>query len=662
MLSADNLVVHGLWIGENLSPLELLTLHSFTAHGHVFHLWSYSDLSAQVPAGVVCCDAREIIPEQDVFRRLYDDPVFGIGKGSYAGFSDMFRYKLLYEKGGWWVDMDIYCVQPLQFSTPYYFRAHHDLPAISNVMKCPAGSAVMRDAYEQTRKYCKPETKEWLIYNKLFNESIVRHQLQEFIFSGQANRDWWDETALFIFSDKPIPPTYYFIHWQNEMWRQEKVNKHKIPAGSTLAKCLTQYDLPVYHPSPAEIRIKTAAPVMLAFFVGFLLFYAGWEIYWYKKVGLSFVKWHTHLLFPVYVFGLIGLGWRLLKNRIRIVKKNYREGLLLISALFFAIWTLETALLVTGWNKTRYEKEGGFYFSPLLRTSENRHHTWLAQGSVHYLKTGEYNYIRHTNSEGYADVEWSLPKPQDTTTRILCMGDSFTEGDGAPQDSSYPALLQQLLGSKVTVMNAGVCGSDPFFNFVGYRENLHKYKPKFILQTLSTHDILSDYALRGGMERFTKDNVVFRVSPPCWESLYAMSYVFRLFLSAEQLNLLTGIPQPNDKSEAEMTKDFFGLFKRYHQEAKIQGAELVIILLPMKSEVENGKYDFPLPVSPDIPRINLLQAYQSEGINAQKFQPYYWHIDAHHNASGYRIMALSIARALEQAYGISSLPPVQPSP
>jgi mannosyltransferase OCH1-like enzyme len=29
--------------------------------------------------------------------------------GSYAGFADHFRYKLLLEKGGWWPDLDMPC-------------------------------------------------------------------------------------------------------------------------------------------------------------------------------------------------------------------------------------------------------------------------------------------------------------------------------------------------------------------------------------------------------------------------------------------------------------------------------------------------------------------------------------------------------------------------
>lgn len=136
-MDKTNQIVNGLWIGDKLSPLELLTLHSFIEHGHTFHLWIYEDLDSILPKGVVVKDANEIIPYAAVFRKKNADPHIGIGKGSFgAPFSDFFRYKLLYEIGGWWVDMDVLCLQELPRNTEYYFRAHPLIPMIGNVMKC----------------------------------------------------------------------------------------------------------------------------------------------------------------------------------------------------------------------------------------------------------------------------------------------------------------------------------------------------------------------------------------------------------------------------------------------------------------------------------------------------------------------------------------------
>jgi len=36
-------------------------------------------------------------------------------------FADLFRYKMLYEHGGWWVDLDLILLRPLTHSPPYCF-------------------------------------------------------------------------------------------------------------------------------------------------------------------------------------------------------------------------------------------------------------------------------------------------------------------------------------------------------------------------------------------------------------------------------------------------------------------------------------------------------------------------------------------------------------
>jgi hypothetical protein len=108
-MTEDNKIVHGLWVGSELSALELLSIKSFLFHGHEFHLWLYESIQTPLPDGVIVQDANKILAKKHVFR-YKNKSNFGHGKGSLAGFSDIFRYKLLYDKGGWWADMDITCL------------------------------------------------------------------------------------------------------------------------------------------------------------------------------------------------------------------------------------------------------------------------------------------------------------------------------------------------------------------------------------------------------------------------------------------------------------------------------------------------------------------------------------------------------------------------
>jgi hypothetical protein len=93
------------WFGETLPPYQRLAMKSFVDFGHKFVLFAYRQFD--VPAGVELRDAREILPESRLF---FYSARAGAGRGSVAGFSNLFRYKMLYEMGDWWVDADVVCL------------------------------------------------------------------------------------------------------------------------------------------------------------------------------------------------------------------------------------------------------------------------------------------------------------------------------------------------------------------------------------------------------------------------------------------------------------------------------------------------------------------------------------------------------------------------
>ncbi|MDO1449790.1 glycosyltransferase [Rhodocytophaga aerolata] len=105
MRNLENVVVQSLWIGEELTRLHQTCIQSFINNGHVFHLYVYGVVN-NIPAGVILKDANEILSYERIF--IFDQPPY---KGKYAPFSDLFRYHLLYLKGGWWVDVDVFCLK-----------------------------------------------------------------------------------------------------------------------------------------------------------------------------------------------------------------------------------------------------------------------------------------------------------------------------------------------------------------------------------------------------------------------------------------------------------------------------------------------------------------------------------------------------------------------
>ncbi len=240
-ITPDNHIIHGLWIGKTLSALELLTINSFIRFGHEFHLWVYEKPITILPPKTVLRDAEQIISAHEVYKRKKDDPVLAFGKGSFSTpFSDLFRYKLLYEEGGWWVDMDVTCLRPFSITAPFFFNPHPILPMMGNIMKCPKGNAMILETYQRVKQECNAETEDWLLPNRILNEVSKKYQLDHYIGKNMGNRDWWPDIEAFIYGRRKLPEQWFYFHWVNEMWRKHHLDKNRTYTASTLSRLMTQ--------------------------------------------------------------------------------------------------------------------------------------------------------------------------------------------------------------------------------------------------------------------------------------------------------------------------------------------------------------------------------------------------------------------------------------
>lgn len=380
--------------------------------------------------------------------------------------------------------------------------------------------------------------------------------------------------------------------------------------------------------------------------------YLLWEIYWANKVGYACIKWHTRLMLYVYLWLAVYL---VLYYILRLFSKQvYHKIITAFSSIMVVLMVVEFFLSSFGVNETALERIGNGYSSWYHAEGESWYHIYQPNKS-RWITKREYNYERIANSLGYSDPEWTMNK-KNGEKRILALGDSFTEGDGAPYDSSYVSQLRNRTkaDSLVYLMNAGVCGSDPFINFVNYRDRLTVYHPDVILQTLSSGDINVDLIVRGGMERFLPGGKVQFKKGPWWEPIYALSFLSRFYFNALGYNQLLLRDVDITLHKKELDKQVIELFKSYAMLAKKNNCGLIIVLQPFLGEVKLNQYSYDFSkITEALNRIDnlkvvdLLPFYKTQIKNTNTSpESFYWPLDGHHNGKGYAMMADGIYAAL----------------
>jgi hypothetical protein len=338
--------------------------------------------------------------------------------------------------------------------------------------------------------------------------------------------------------------------------------------------------------------------------------------------------------------------------------RRLRKALIIILVTWFCI---ESLLRIFGVHKSYNEKIGFYYSSGFVEDAEmNKRHKHLYIHPPYYSyhdNRKEFNYEIKCNADGLRDIDHPLAKSK-SEYRIICVGNSFTEGIGAPQDSTWPKLLEDNLNHKsnrrISVFNAGISGTDPFFEYILLKEKMLVYHPDLVLLGLGSTD-LAQYGIRGGFERFTPDGIRYRKAPK-WEKLYAASYIARVLVK-EALNLGKNFMTPAEfkadsikaitetekcirKFEILATNEHFNLAYIFIDEGPTAYAPLI---KKMKQEKETRVID--------------LSDYSRnvEKIDETKRKAYFWPVDGHCNSRGYAMFARGVEWNLRKMGVIDSL-------
>jgi hypothetical protein len=130
--------LHSLWVGEQLGYVERLTMVSARSVGHPFTLYSYVPEKLRgVPNGVEVRDAKEVVPYK-ALARYFDGGWATLG-------TDFFRYAMQAKGLGYWVDLDLHFIRPIDFHDQYVFGWEHETSINGTVLRLPRDSDMVRE-------------------------------------------------------------------------------------------------------------------------------------------------------------------------------------------------------------------------------------------------------------------------------------------------------------------------------------------------------------------------------------------------------------------------------------------------------------------------------------------------------------------------------------
>lgn len=239
--------IQSLWIGDSLSKIEQLCIKSFIDNGHPFILYTYSAID-NIPEGAIIEDGNKILPAGAIFTHKE-----GWGKGSYAGFADLFRFTLLKQKGGWWVDTDVVCLKPFNFTADLIicssFEGQWGSCANNCILKIPRDHYFVNYILDEIYKIDFENATFGVIGPGVVQKAVSALKLESYVVPYcYFNPISWSNVGPIILNKlssinkikellRPVlkPKTLpgrrinansYAVHFWNEVWRQNNFDKN----------------------------------------------------------------------------------------------------------------------------------------------------------------------------------------------------------------------------------------------------------------------------------------------------------------------------------------------------------------------------------------------------------------------------------------------------
>lgn len=226
-------IFNGFWTGE-INDLCRLSIMSYISNGHKYRLWSYDNINI---TDVEVLDASKIVE-----RRIFDKWNKLEDKHKWQTFANYFRFKLIYEHGGWWADLDSVALKHHDFENEYVFSSIEapTRDCLKDIIKDEYGnipngcfkapkfapflkdiiSVLDNDGFNDAK--C-PKFAKWGVV--IFTRSIYNHNLLQYKTNKPIFAPFSPNIADKLFTDcLDIPNWAYSVHFYNWLTKDKHNN------------------------------------------------------------------------------------------------------------------------------------------------------------------------------------------------------------------------------------------------------------------------------------------------------------------------------------------------------------------------------------------------------------------------------------------------------
>ena len=219
--SNKKIVIQSMTTKTQLNLDEILCIMSFIKNGHEFHLYTYDSLE-NIPLNCIIKKGQDILP---------------LSKSNF--FEETFCLQLLYEKGGYWTNLDTICNRYLNFVEPYIFSTQK-VDSIYDMinykfMKVPSRSELTLWCLNEIKNNMSPLD---TIYNGVKKYNLDRYIKPYHIFCPiDQITDIFTPSTLTIDSDT----IEYCINLFKNEWPNYGIEPNKPHYGSLFYLLLNKY-------------------------------------------------------------------------------------------------------------------------------------------------------------------------------------------------------------------------------------------------------------------------------------------------------------------------------------------------------------------------------------------------------------------------------------